>query len=103
MTGSETPAITWLLSTLLVLGLGSACLTRLGEGSPRQPVYQRVFCGFLVLVAAATIVMLGLGPAGWLPSGGTLALMVLMAISDFSEHRQTCLAVSRVGTIQARD
>jgi hypothetical protein len=67
------------------LGLGSAWLARRSEGSSLQSRFQQFFVVSLLLVGAATILAMGLGPCSWLASGTTFSLMVLGATCDF--HR----------------
>jgi hypothetical protein len=71
------------------LGLGSAWLTRRSEGSPVQKFSQGFFVVSLVLVGAATIAAMGLGPCAWLSSGTTFSVMLVGAICDFPKHAPT--------------
>ena len=84
----ETSVICWLLLAVQLLGLFSAWIARLSEGSSHQAISQRFFLGFLVLVGAATLVALGQGPGYWLSSGVALSVMVLVATCDFNRSQQ---------------
>lgn len=78
---------TIILATLLaveLLGLISAALARLSEGSAYQASGQRLFFGSLGLVGLTTMAALLLGPGYWLTSGATFSLMVLTATCDFN-------------------
>lgn len=88
MTDFEASVIWCLLGTIEVLGLTSAWVARLSEGSRRQTSCQRVFLGFLALVGGATIISVALGLGCWLASGTTLLLMVLTVTCDCSRSRQ---------------
>jgi hypothetical protein len=73
------------LGAVQVLGLASAAMTRVGEGSAWQPVTQQLFFVCMALVGAETMLALGMGLVGcWLPSAATLAVMVVAATCDFS-------------------
>jgi hypothetical protein len=73
------------LGAVQVLGLMSAVVARLGEGSDWQPATQHLFIVCLALVGVETMLALALGPVGyWLPSAATLSVMVIAATCDFS-------------------
>jgi hypothetical protein len=59
----------WYLAVVLVVGLASAVLARVSEGSCLQTWCQRLFVGCLALVGVATFASLGLGRDCWLMSG----------------------------------
>ena len=88
MNGLENSVIHWLLITVQLLGLFSAWIARLSEGSSRQAVAQRFFLGSLALVGTGTLLSLGLGPSYWLSSGVVLSLMVLATTCDFKPSRE---------------
>jgi hypothetical protein len=72
------------LGAVQFLGLLSAAVARLGEGSDWQPVTQHLFIAFLALVGMETMGALALGPVGyWLPSAATLSVMVVSVVCDF--------------------
>jgi hypothetical protein len=74
----------YVLGAVQVLGLMSAMLARLGEGSHWQPATQRLFIVCLALVGMETMLALALGLVGcWLPSAATLSVMVIAATCDF--------------------
>ena len=71
------------LAIVQVIGLASACLARIGEGSIRQTSCQRLFFGCMALVGVATVLAMHVGPGACVFSGATLAVMVLTATWDF--------------------
>jgi hypothetical protein len=71
------------LAVIQVIGLASACLARMGEGSIRQTSCQRLFLGCLALVGVSTMLAMHVGPGACIVSGATLAAMVLTATWDF--------------------
>lgn len=79
----EPAALIYALAIIQVLGLASACLARIGEGSIRQASCQRLFLGCLALVGASTMLAMQVGPGTCVTSGATLAVMVLTATWDF--------------------
>jgi hypothetical protein len=84
MSALQSPSAIWIIAVVQVLGLASAWLARLSEGSRRQTSCQWLFFACLMLVGAATIVALHFGPGFWLTAGGTLSVMVLGATCDFT-------------------
>jgi hypothetical protein len=71
------------LVVIQIIGLASAWMTRLGEGSVTQRFYQAFFVGWLSLVGLATFGALMLGPESCMICGTTLAVMALTATWDF--------------------
>jgi hypothetical protein len=86
MLSVDKPEIACALIVIQLLGLSSAWLARICEAAAYRQLVQSVFLGCLVLVAASTMVALGLGPCGWVASGATLSLMVLTVTCDFSRN-----------------
>ncbi len=84
----ETSIIFWSLGLAQFVGLASAWLARLTEGSKSQAPCQWLFLSSLGLVGLLTMTAVALGPRYWLACGGTLAVMVLAAIWDFRAHAQ---------------
>lgn len=78
----EPVSLYWCLAAVHVLGLLTACLTRLGEGSLAQAWFQRLFVGCLLLAGAATFTSLALGPHTCMVSGATLVVTILTATWD---------------------
>ncbi|HEX7450179.1 MAG TPA: hypothetical protein VF306_21650 [Pirellulales bacterium] len=72
----------WCLAVVHGVGLLSACLTRLSEGSAGHARLQRVFVGCLSLAGLATMASLTLGPNTCMVSGATLVVTILMATWD---------------------
>jgi len=79
----ESGLLVYGLVAVQIVGLASACLTRIGERSTRQASYQRIFLGCLSLVGLATLISMLIGPGTCMMSGAALAVMVLMATWDF--------------------
>ena len=82
----EPSFLVWSLGVIQILGLISAWLARLSEGSPSQVSCQRLFLACLALVGLTTMASIALSPTPkyWLASGVTLSVMILAAIWDFS-------------------
>ncbi|HYW78028.1 MAG TPA: hypothetical protein VE890_00560 [Thermoguttaceae bacterium] len=78
-----------LLLAVQLLGLFSAWLARLSEGSSRQTAAQRLFFVSLGLVGVATLVSLGLRPGDWLSSAVVLSVMVVGTVCDFQPSDRT--------------
>ncbi|MCL4190829.1 MAG: hypothetical protein KJZ87_03720 [Thermoguttaceae bacterium] len=89
MNGFENSVFLLILGVIQAVGLISAALARLSEGSGRQAASQRLFLACLALVGGCTVVSLVLGPGYWLTSGTTLSLMVLAATCDFNYAGRT--------------
>lgn len=66
-----------------VIGLVSAGLARICEGSKAQTSCQYLFLFCLALVGAAAFGSFSLEPGAWVHCGITLSLMVLAAVWDF--------------------
>jgi hypothetical protein len=81
-------AVFWSIAALQVLGVASAAMARVAEGSPRQSVCQTLFFASLVLVGLATIVALGLGLSCWISCGTVLSVMSLAATWDFGRPQR---------------
>jgi hypothetical protein len=74
------------LALLQVIGLLSALLARLSEGSSQQSWCHWLFVSCLAVIGIATMAFVAAGTKHWLPSGATLSLMVLAAVWDFRAH-----------------
>lgn len=72
----------WCLALVHGVGLLSACLTRLSEGSAGHARFQRVFVACLALTGLATMASLLLGPHTCMVSGATLVVTILTATWD---------------------
>jgi hypothetical protein len=84
MSGLDHSLILLVLVSVQVLGLLSATLARLTEGSSYQGSSHRLFLGCLALVGLTTMgALILVGSGGWLTSGTTFSLMVLAATCDF--------------------
>ncbi len=75
--------IVWFLGFIQMFALVSAWLARLNEGSRNQASWHGLFLALLAVMGLVTMATVPLGPPYWLPSGATLAIMVLAAIWDF--------------------
>lgn len=78
----------WGLVAIEVLGLFSAVVVQLSEGSRRHGFCQAVFFACLLLTGAMTIVSLAYGEGLWVGSGTTLAVMVLTATMDVGREAE---------------
>ncbi|HUY89744.1 MAG TPA: hypothetical protein VMV10_13490 [Pirellulales bacterium] len=83
MLSFEPASLIFGLAIIQGIGLASACLARIGEGSIRQTSCQRLFLGCLALVGVSTMLAMLVGPGACVASGATLAVMVLTATWDF--------------------
>jgi hypothetical protein len=72
---------------LQVMGLVSALLARISQGSSLEAGYQRVFFLLLASVGAATIVAVQIAPFICITSCATLSVMVLATVWDFRPKR----------------
>jgi hypothetical protein len=86
MAGVDAHVVVWILSAVQAVGLLSAWLARLSEGSRVQTSCQRFFIACLATVGFATAASAALSSAAWLICSTTLALMVLAATWDFRAH-----------------
>jgi formate hydrogenlyase subunit 3/multisubunit Na+/H+ antiporter MnhD subunit len=77
------PDFFWIAAAIEILGLASAMLVRLTEGSPSQAACQAIFFAVMLLVGVASLAALSAGLGHWFVLGSTLAVMVLMATLDF--------------------
>ncbi|HEY1603509.1 MAG TPA: hypothetical protein VGG64_28155 [Pirellulales bacterium] len=78
----------WWLAAIQILGLASAWLARVHQGSHRQPASQWVFLLLMALVGATTLAAALTSPSGSVVCGTTLAVMVLAAVWDFDYGRK---------------
>jgi hypothetical protein len=80
----KTPLLLCCLGTIQLLGLISAAVVRLSEGSPQQTAWHRAFLACLGLVGVSTILSsMGAAAGYWISSGTTLSVMVIAATCDF--------------------
>ncbi len=82
----ETSVLGSALALLQIVGLLSAWLARLSEGSSQQSWCHGLFVGCLATIGLATMAFVATGVRPWLPSGATLSVMVLAAVWDFRAH-----------------
>lgn len=74
--------VLWTVIGVQTLGIFSAFLSRLGEGSSGEGRCQCFFIFCLALMGVTTITAMSLGPGAWLTCGVTLSIMVLIALYD---------------------
>ena len=79
----ETSFFVWGWGSIQVVGLLSAWLARLSEGSRRQTSCHGLFFVCLALIGLSMIASMAAGPKYSLPTGITLSVMVLAAVWDF--------------------
>lgn len=72
----------WCLAVVHLVGLLSACLTRLSTSVCGQALFQRLFVCCLTLTGLATMASVALGPHTCVVSGATLVVTVLTATWD---------------------
>jgi hypothetical protein len=89
MNGFDSPATLWLLVAAQILGVLTAFAARFSEGSPHQAISQGMFFAVLLLMGAATLVALAVGPGCWLGCAATLAVMILTVTCDFRRCRES--------------
>jgi hypothetical protein len=87
----DTTALLWSFGAIQAIGLITAWLARISEGSYLQPWFQRLFLLSLLVTGAATMFAPEAGGGYWLLTAATFGLMILMAVCDF---RQTDRAFS---------
>jgi hypothetical protein len=85
----DSPAALWIFASAPFLGIAAAWLVRLTEGSAGQRAFQALFFGVMVLMGAATVAALAVGPGCWVACSTTLAVMVLTATLDFRGSRES--------------
>ncbi len=73
----------WILATIQILGMASAWLARLSQGSANQDRWQRLFFFSLLAVGGATMLSLRLPPACWCVSAVLFTLTILVVVCDF--------------------
>ncbi len=83
----EASMLGWCLGLIQIIGLLSAWLARLNEGSSRQAWCHWLFVACLAVMGMATMAFVAVGARHWLASGATLSVMVLAAVWDFRAHR----------------
>lgn len=88
MNGFDSPSVLWLLVAVQFLGIASACLARVSEGSSCQGVSQVIFFVVLPVMGTITAFALTVGPGYWLACAATLAVMVLTVTCDFRGGRE---------------
>jgi hypothetical protein len=84
----DSTMILWCFGAVQALGLASAWLSRVSEGSPLEPWFQRLFLLSLLASGVATIIAPGIGGVYWLISSATLGAMVVMAVCDFRQEQR---------------
>ena len=72
-------AVICVLGFLQFVGLASAWLARVSEGSKGQRACQYLFFGCLTLIGLSTILLLHRSSGAWFLSGVNLSVMVLAA------------------------
>lgn len=85
----ETSSFVWALALVQFVGLISAWMARLSEGSRGQAHCHWLFLACLGLIGVATMLSVSLGLRYLLFSSLTLSAMVLVAVWDFRAHAET--------------
>lgn len=94
MTNIEPTLPLWVWVCLQLVGIGSAWLARLSEGSAHQTRCQWLFMISLFLIGLATMAALWQRPGYWLGLAITLSSMILVAICDFRRHGHSIFTLS---------
>jgi hypothetical protein len=89
MNGFDSPLVLWVLIAAQMLGILSAWLARLCEGSCCQAASQYLFFCILPLMGVATAIALAVGSCCWVACAATLALMVLTVTCDLRGRRES--------------
>jgi hypothetical protein len=89
MNGLDSPAVLWLLVAMQFIGVLSAFVARVSEGTSHQAFSQGMFLGSLTLMGVATLIALAIGPGCWLACCTALAIMILMVTCDFRNCRES--------------
>jgi hypothetical protein len=85
----------WVMFSVQLVGFVCAWLARFSEGSKHQTRCQWLFMLSLVAMGSMTMAAaIGLQPPYWLAPATTLALMILVAICDFSHSGRTSTRAS---------
>ncbi|MFM8577603.1 MAG: hypothetical protein ACKOCN_02190 [Planctomycetaceae bacterium] len=75
-----------LIGLVQAFGLCAAVATRLTEGTRIMPAVQGVFMALLAAVGVLCAASFQVGPVASVLSAGTLAVMTLLAVTDFSSQ-----------------
>jgi len=94
MPALDTTAGLWILGAVQLLGITSAWVARLSEGSAMQANCQRFFFLGLVLMGLATMATAACRPGMLLPSAATLAISLLIVICDFRHAERSAWTLS---------
>lgn len=94
MPALDSTASLWILGGVQLLGMTSAWMARLSEGSVHQALCQRVFFIGLVLMGLATMVNVATRPGMWLMSAVTLSVSLLVVICDFGHAKRSAWNLS---------
>jgi hypothetical protein len=90
----DTTASLWFFGGVQLLGMTSAWVARLSEGSVYQAFCQRLFFLSLVLMGLATMVTAAARPGLWMTSAVTLAISLLVVICDFRHASRSAWTLS---------
>jgi hypothetical protein len=82
----ESSSFAWVFGIVQVVGLASAWMARLSEGSANQSSCHRLFFGLLGAIGLMTMLSVTLGPRYLLVACFTIAAMVLVAVWDLRAH-----------------
>jgi hypothetical protein len=70
--------------SLHFLGLAAVWMVRVHAGSKSEGLAQAIFLASFCSIVLATVVGLGYGSTNWAFSAGTLSIMIVVAVVDFS-------------------
>lgn len=85
----------WIFGGVQLIGITSAWVARLSEGSVHQAFCQKFFFLSLVLMGLATMATVAAARPGlWLTSAVTLAVSLLVVICDFQHAGRSAWTLS---------
>lgn len=94
MPALDTAANLWIFVGVQLIGMTSAWVARLSEGSVHQEFCQKFFFLSLVLMGLATMLTAAGRPGLWMTSAVTLAISLLVVICDFRHASRSAWTLS---------
>jgi hypothetical protein len=94
MPSLDSTASLWILGCVQLVGMTSAWVARLSEGSQHQALCQRFFFVALLLMGLTTAATAASHHSMWLISAVTLAISLLVVICDFRHAGRSAWTLS---------
>ena len=85
------------------VGLASVWMVRMQAGMKAEGLAQLMFLTSFCAVFLTTVVGLGLGTFNWTFSAGTLAIMIVVAVADFSPARSPSIQIELAASRKFHD